>query len=177
MTKEIIRAVVKEDSQRICEIYNYYVQNTRISFEEDPVSQEEMKKRIAGITPSYPFIVSELDGEILGYAYANRWKERSAYRFTAEVTVYVDQDHLGKGIGDRLLKELMICVKRSKIHVLMAVIALPNEKSIQLHEKYGFKKVAHFTEVGYKHNRWIDVGYWELILLETKQKPSSIIHR
>ncbi len=164
MSHEIIRKVNIEDSQRICEIYNHYVQNTCITFEEEPVSPEEMSKRIINITNAYPFLVYEMDGCLLGYAYATRWKERAAYRFSAEVTVYVDKDHLGKGIGNLLLEELMGKVKDNNVHVLMAVIALPNEKSVQLHEKFGFKKAAHFHEVGYKQNRWIDVGYWEMIL-------------
>jgi L-amino acid N-acyltransferase YncA len=159
-----IRTIKKEDSRRICEIYNHYVLNTCISFEEEPVSLEEMEKRIASITAAYPFYVYERDGELLGYAYANKWKERSAYRYVAEVTVYVDKDHLGKGIGRELLKALLDdCIKRD-FHALMAVIALPNEASVRIHEEFGFKKAAHFTEVGYKHNKWIDVGYWELRL-------------
>ena len=168
MSKEIIREVGAGDGKRICEIYNYYVQNTCISFEEDPVSQEEIEKRIAAITPAYPYLIYEMDGEILGYAYANRWKERSAYRYVAEVTVYIDKDHLGKGIGRELLKALLDESKKRGFHALMAVIALPNEASVRLHEEFGFKKAAHFTEVGYKQDRWIDVGYWELLLDQAK---------
>ncbi len=99
MNDEMIRAVREEDGKRICEIYNHYVQNTCISFEEVPVSVEEIEKRIAKSTPAYPFLVYETKGELLGYACAGKWKERSAYRFTTEVTVYTDKDHLGKGIG------------------------------------------------------------------------------
>jgi len=168
VNEEMIRAVGEEDGKRICEIYNHYVQNTCISFEEVPVSVEEIEKRIAASTPAYPFLVYETNGDLLGYACASKWKERSAYRFTAEVTVYTDKDHLGKGIGSKLLKALLDDIKTRNIHVLMAVIALPNDKSIRLHEKYGFEKAAHFTEVGYKQNRWIDVGYWELVLSAIK---------
>jgi L-amino acid N-acyltransferase YncA len=164
MSHESIREVKIEDSQRICRIYNHYVKNTCISFEEELVSPEEMGIRIINITNSYPFLVYEKEGALLGYAYANRWKERAAYRFTAEVAVYVEKDHLGEGVGNRLLEDLLDRVKSSNIHVLMAVIALPNEKSVRLHEKFGFKKTAHFTEVGFKQNKWIDVGYWEMIL-------------
>jgi L-amino acid N-acyltransferase YncA len=164
MGNQLIRMVSEDDSHKICEIYNHYVENTCISFEETPVSIKEMDTRIASIVSAYPYLVYEMNGEVLGYAYANRWKERSAYRFTAEVTVYIDKDHVGKGIGHQLLEELMTRVRRSNIHVLMAVIAIPNEKSIQLHERFGFKKAGYFTGVGYKNNRWIDVGYWELIL-------------
>jgi phosphinothricin acetyltransferase len=168
MSKEIIRLVGAGDSKRICEIYNYYVQNTCISFEEDLVSQEEMDNRIASIRATYPFYVYERDDELLGYAYANRWKERSAYRYVVEVTVYIDKDHLGRGIGRELLKALLDESRKRGFHALMAVISLPNEKSIRLHEEFGFKKAAHFTEVGYKQDKWIDVGYWELLLDQAK---------
>ena len=163
-----IRPVKKEDSHRICEIYNHYVQNTCISFEEAPVPREEMEKRISTISSAYPYLIYETDGEILGYAYANRWKERAAYRYVAEVTVYIDKGHLGRGIGRILIKELLDNCKKQGFHALMAVIALPNEASIRLHEEFGFKKAAHFSEVGYKQNRWIDVGYWELRLWEAQ---------
>ncbi|MBN2256739.1 MAG: N-acetyltransferase [Anaerolineaceae bacterium] len=164
MSSEIIRAVRDADSSAICKIYNHYIQETCISFEEVPVSVEEMDRRIAIITPTFPFLVYDVDGEIFGYAYGNKWKDRSAYRFTAEVTVYVDKDNHGKGIGNKLLQALIDDSRSRNIHVLIAVIALPNDKSIRIHEKHGFKKVAHFAEVGYKQNRWIDVGCWELRL-------------
>jgi L-amino acid N-acyltransferase YncA len=164
MSDELIRAVGEGDSKRICEIYNHYVQHTCISFEEAPISRAEMEKRIAVITSAYPFLVYEVDGSLWGYAYANQWKERASYRFTAEVTAYLDKEHLGQGIGDKLLGALLDEIRKRDFHALMAVIALPNEKSIRLHEKYGFKKTAHFSEVGFKQNQWIDVGYWELLL-------------
>jgi len=159
-----IRSARLEDAARICKIYNYYVQNTSISFEEEPVGDDEMARRIEAITLHYPWIVYESEGSILGYAYANRWKDRSAYRFVAETTIYVSADHLGQGIGTALLGELLRRLGELKLHALMAVIALPNEKSVAIHEKFGFKKAAHFSEVGYKHGRWIDVGYWEKML-------------
>jgi phosphinothricin acetyltransferase len=157
-----IRNARKEDCEAIADIYNYYVENTDISFEETKVSREEIEKRLLNITKEYPWIVYEKDGVIRGYAYLSKWKDRSAYRFTAETTIYVRSDEMGRGIGSLLLGRLMETVRSTKIHVLMAVIALPNEKSVRVHEKYGFRKVAHFTEVGFKHGKWIDVGYWEL---------------
>ncbi len=163
-----IRPVKKEDSRRICEIYNYYVQNTCISFEEAPVPREEMETRISSISTAYPFLVYEENGVLFGYAYANKWRDRSAYRYVAEVTVYIDKDHLGRGIGRILLKQLLDNCKKQGFHALMAVISLPNEASIRLHEEFGFKKAAHFSEVGYKQDKWIDVGYWELILNQVK---------
>jgi L-amino acid N-acyltransferase YncA len=123
-----------------------------------------METRIATISTTYPYFIYETDGVLLGYAYANKWRDRSAYRYVAEVTVYIDKDHLGQGIGRLLLTALLDECRKRGLHTLMAVISLPNEASIRLHEDFGFKKAAHFTEVGYKHNKWIDVGYWELLL-------------
>jgi phosphinothricin acetyltransferase len=152
------------DSAKICEIYNYYVESTDISFEEEPVPQQEMAGRIEAVSRSYPWLVYEADGEVLGYAYVSRWKERSAYRYTAETTFYVVKDHAGEGIGTALMQALLERVRKLEIHALIGVIALPNEESVALHEKFGFKKAAHFAEVGFKHNAWIDVGYWELVM-------------
>jgi phosphinothricin acetyltransferase len=168
MSGKVIRPVRKEDSKAICEIYNFYVENTNISFEENKVSEDEMEQRIQKITKEYPWIVYEIDGKVVGYAYVGQWKERSAYRFTAEDTIYVKNDNLGMGIGKVLLTEIIKEIKKKDIHIVMAVIALPNDRSISLHEQFGFKKAAHFKEVGYKNSQWIDVGYWEFELNETK---------
>jgi L-amino acid N-acyltransferase YncA len=157
-----LRRVRAEDCREICGIYNYYVENTVISFEEQVISEEEMSGRIARIVAAYPWIVYELEGRVVGYAYLSRWKERPAYRFTAEDTVYVHSDCIGKGIGKALLGGMFEAVQERDIHVIMSVIALPNESSVGLHERFGFRKVAHFSQVGFKHGRWIDVGYWEL---------------
>jgi len=164
MMASTVRDVSAGDSARICEIYNHYVESTNISFEEEPVSRQEMERRISAVTHNYPWLVYEEAGEVLGYAYVSRWKERSAYRYTAETTIYVAKGHGGEGIGTKLFQVLFEKVKKLEIHTLMAVIAQPNEKSVALHEKFGFKKAAYFPEVGFKHNAWIDVGYWELIL-------------
>jgi phosphinothricin acetyltransferase len=160
----IIRDVRAGDGARICEIYNYYVESTDISFEEEPVSRQEMERRIIAVTRNYPWLVYEEAGEILGYAYLSRWKERSAYRYTAETTIYVVKGHAGEGIGTKLLKVLLERARELEIHALIAVVAQPNEKSVALHEKFGFKKAAYFPEVGFKRGAWIDVGYWELLL-------------
>ena len=162
MIDEHIRYVKKMDIVSICEIYNYYVENTNVSFEEKRISENEMERRIRGVCQLYPWIVYEQDEKVLGYAYISKWKERSAYRFTAEDTVYVKHDALRRGIGKALLKNLIEKTYKKDIHVLMAVIALPNENSIKLHESFRFKKAAHFSKVGYKNDEWLDVGYWEM---------------
>ena len=160
----MIRKVKPTDAQEICEIYNYYILNSVITFEESEVDPEEMRKRITEVTKKYPWIVNEEEGKINGYAYAGRWKERSAYRYSVENTVYVHKDHSGKGIGRELLLRLISDLKDTGIHSVIAGIALPNDASIALHEKTGFIKCGILKEVGYKMGRWVDVGYWIKIL-------------
>ncbi len=157
----MIRLAVIEDAEAICNIYNYYVTNTSITFEEELVTVEDMKARIGRITQSLPYYVYESDNKIIGYAYATKWKERSAYRYSVETTVYLDKDSTGAGIGTKLYLQLINDLKSRNIHRAMGGIALPNESSIALHEKLGFKKVAEFNEVGNKFNKWLNVGYWE----------------
>ncbi len=160
----MIRPVRYEDARQICDIYNYYIENTIITFEEENVSLIEMEKRINETTASLPWFVYQQDGQILGYAYANKWKGRCAYRFSVESTVYVKNDVLGKGVGSKLYKRLIDELNDKSMHSIIGGIALPNERSQKMHEKFGFKKVAHFSEVGFKFGKWIDVGYWELLL-------------
>ena len=162
---KMIRQVNKNDAEQLTIIYNYYVKNTIITFEEIEIDKQEMTKRIAeNLLENLPWIVFEEDSNLLGLAYASQWKSRCSYRHSVEVTVYLDKDCKGKGIGSQLYEKLIQQIKESKYHALLGGISLPNEASIKLHEKFGFKKVAHFKEVGYKFNKFIDVGYWELIL-------------
>ena len=166
----MIRPAGPSDSAAICGIYNHYVENTAFTFEEASVPPAEMEERIRRISAKYPYLVLEDDGsgEVNGYAYANTWRERSAYRFAAEISIYVRDDFRGKGMGRRLMERLLEEIRKRDIHSLVAGIALPNERSVALHEKFGFRKVAHFEEIGFKFGKWLDVGYWELIL---KQRP------
>ena len=159
----MIRTISLNDLRQICEIYNYYIKNTHISFEESPVSESEMEARIGAIIPSLPWLVYEEQSQILGYAYATKWKGRQAYRHTVESTVYLRPEAGGKGIGSALYKALLAQLQEKAYHTVIGGISLPNEASIRLHEKLGFNKVAHFSQVGYKFNKWVDVGYWEYI--------------
>ncbi|CAN5551223.1 hypothetical protein BH10ACI2_BH10ACI2_19800 [soil metagenome] len=124
-----------------------------------------MLRRIAEIQlAGYPFLVCEDGDEIVGYAYANRYKLRWAYQHSVEVSVYFKDGFGGKGIGKLLYERLFSELKKGDFHAIIAGISLPNEASVKLHEKFGMMQVAHFREVGRKFDRWIDVGYWELIL-------------
>ena len=160
----MLRPVSLNDAPAIAKIYNHYVRETIITFEEVEVDTAEIEKRITNITAKYPWIVFEENGEILGYAYAGEWRTRSAYRFTAESAVYLKHSLPPKGIGSKLYKELLLQLKKQGIHVVMGVLGLPNDPSVKLHEKFGFEKVAHFAQVGFKFQKWVDVGYWQLTL-------------
>lgn len=161
----MIRTATIRDAAGIARIYNHYVLNSTFTFEEQPVGEAEIADRMSKVqTQSLSYMVMEVDGDIVGFAYAGPWVGRSAYRFSAEITVYIDPDFKGQGLGTQLYESLIRDLRDKKIHGVIAIIALPNEASVALHEKFGFQKVAHFREVGWKFERWIDVGYWELIL-------------
>ncbi len=158
----MIRNVNLKDAKAIADIYNYYIENTIITFEENKVSVDEMALRIKSHRPDLPWIVYEEDGSIYGYAYASEWKSRCAYKYSVESTIYLDHTKSGKGLGTKLYRELLNLAMKSDIHAIIGGIALPNKASIKLHEKLGFEKVGQFKEVGYKFEKWIDVGYWQL---------------
>ncbi len=160
----MLRAVSPQDANQLAEIYNYYILNTTVSFEEQPISIQDMEKRIFEKITKLPWIVYEKESRILGYAYASPWKPRAAYRQSAESSVYLNPDYQGQGIGSMLYQELLQLLKKMNFHAIMAGIALPNSGSVALHEKFGFEKVAHFKEIGYKFGEYIDVAYWELLI-------------
>ena len=165
----MIRNATIDDAKEICDIYNYYVENTTITFEEEAVSKIEMRERISAALPDLPWIVFIENDNISGYAYGNTWKSRCVYKYSVETTVYLDKNAVGKGIGHQLYKELLSRIKKQGYHAVIGAIALPNDASIALHERFGFEKTAHFKEVGYKFRKWIDVGYWQLIIKENAQ--------
>ena len=159
-----IRHATPIDADAICRIYNHYVTDTIVSFEETPVAAAEMALRITDLTRTHPWYVYEESGRVVGYAYAGPWRTRAAYRDAVESTVYVESGLVGSGIGSKLYDALIPELRRRSFHCAMGGIALPNTASVALHEKKVFIKVAHFREVGWKFQRRIDVGYWELVL-------------
>jgi phosphinothricin acetyltransferase len=161
----MIRTATTSDTLAIVDIYNDYILNTTITFEEEIVSINEMANRIHSVqAANLPWIVLEENGNILGYAYATPWKSRSAYKRTLEVTIYLAKDNLRNGHGSQLYQALFSQLRAQGIHTIIGCIAIPNPASIALHKKLGFKKAAYFTEVGYKFNRWLDIEYWQMIL-------------
>ena len=160
----MIRAVRIDDAKQLADLYNYYVRNTLITFEEVELSEADYQERIKKISADYPFLVYEQNDEILGFAYGMKWRERSAYRYALESSVYVKQDSFGQGIGSKLYTELFIHLKAQGCKQVIGVITLPNETSVHMHERFGFIKAAHFKSVGIKFNTWCDVGFWQLSL-------------
>ncbi|WP_218188320.1 GNAT family N-acetyltransferase [Desulfosarcina cetonica] len=136
----MIRDVQKNDAETICSIYNHYIENSVITFEEKVVPALEMEKRIQNIINNFPWIVYEENSSILGYAYASRWKSRHAYRYSVESTVYLSKIAVGRGIGTKLYQTLIDRLRRISVHTVMGGIALPNQASVALHEKWGLKK-------------------------------------
>jgi phosphinothricin acetyltransferase len=157
-----IRSASTEDGDEIARIYQHYVLNTSISFEEQPPSPGEMSERIDEVMSSaLPWLVAGRDRQIVGYAFAVKWKARPAYRHSVESSVYLDPALIGRGVGTQLYRALLETLRQRSIHTVIGGIALPNAASVALHERLGFAKVAHFREVGYKFGQWIDVGYWQ----------------
>lgn len=168
-----IRDARPDDAAAVCEIYNHYIRDTVITFELDELTPEDLAARFAKIQgEGLPWIVAEDEGVVVGYAYAGLFKERAAYAHTVETSVYLAADERGRGIGTALYGELIERLSdltatqspHAPIHVIIGGIALPNEPSVALHERFGMRQVAHFEQVGFKFDRWVDVGYWQITL-------------
>lgn len=157
----MIRTVERADAERLAAIYQPYVTDTTISFETEPAAPAEIAARIQRVTAQHSWLVYEDRGVVAGYAYTSPFRERAAYQATVEATLYLDQAAIGRGLGRALYQALLDESAAKGFRTALGVIALPNERSIRLHEKLGFVKVAHLERVGCKFERWIDVGIWQ----------------
>lgn len=164
----MIRPATPADADAIASLYNHYIHHTLITFEEDPVDGAEIAKRMRKVADAgWPWLVAfdpKRGDAVVGWAYAGRWRERASYRHSVETSVYLADGASGQGWGSRLYEALLPLVREGGARAVMGGIALPNEPSVALHEKFGFEKVAHFKDVGRKFDQWIDVGYWERVL-------------
>lgn len=160
----MLRYCTPADAAAIADIYNHYVRETVVTFEELPVLEEDMADRIAGVTTQLPWLGWESDGALVGYAYAAPWKGRAAYRHTVESSIYLAPQAVGRGLGSRLYAALIEELRQRRLHCVIGGAALPNPVSAALHEKLGFTRIAELREVGFKFGRWIDVAYWQLML-------------
>lgn len=165
----MIRAATSADAVRLAQIYNHYIANTVITFEEVQLSPMEMSARLQSIASlGLPWLVVEEDSIVQGFAYATNWKTRQAYRHSVEITAYLAPDAGSRGLGTQLYRGLFKCLKEGDIphkpHAVIACVAMPNDKSVALHKKFGMVEVARFPEVGFKFDRWVDVSYWQVNL-------------
>jgi len=159
-----VRIATEDDALAVATIYAPYVRDTVISFEEVPPSEDEMRGRIRNILRTHPFLVYEDDDRVVAYAYASQHRERAAYRWSTDVTVYAAADVHRRGIGRALYRRLLEILVRQGFHAAFAGITLPNEKSVGLHEAMGFGFIGTYHEVGFKFGAWRDVGWWGLAL-------------
>ena len=174
----MIRMAVERDAEQIAAIYRPYVEKTAITFEEAPPSAENIAARIARVGGAFPFIVFEepaAAGEILGYAYATRFRERAAYRWSLEDSVYVREDCRGRGIGGSLLTVLIDLLRDLGYVKIYAVITPPNPASVKLHEKLGFTPLARFADTAFKLGAWQSIDWLELTLRQPTRFPRSLL--
>lgn len=163
----MIRNVVPEDASAIAKIYNHYIEQTIITFETELIDAAEMLRRIeATLASGFPWIVKlDDEGEVVGYAYADFWRKRIAYRASVESAVYVSHQCTGNGWGKELYEELLKRLQEAgNVHVVIGVISVPNDASVGLHRKLGFEDGGLYREVGRKFDRWIDVQMLQLKL-------------
>jgi L-amino acid N-acyltransferase YncA len=166
-----IRDATAEDAAAIAAIYAPLVADTIVSFEEEPPSAEEMADRIAA---SHVWLVAEEDGEVVGYAYAAKFHPRAAYRWSTEASIYLSPDARGRGIGKRLVGDLLERLKQMGFVNVFGGTALPNPASERLLESFGFKTVARWEHVGFKLNAWHDVSWRQLTLQEPTVPPPEL---
>lgn len=177
-----IRMASEADAEEILKIYTPYVTDTAITFEYDVPSPAEFSRRIADTLQMYPYIVALENGRIAGYAYASAFKQREAYNWAVETTIYLKQDCRGKGLGKKLYLALEDILKRQNIINVNACIAYTtgadahlDNTSALFHEHLGYTRVAHFTKCGYKFGTWYDMIWMEKMLGDHPQAPGAVI--
>lgn len=170
-----IRTASEKDAPELLSIYAHYVKNTGITFEYEVPSEDEFAGRIRGILSKYPYLAAVSEGRILGYAYASAFKDRAAYTWSVETSIYIREGCHGRGTGTQLYRALEDALSRQNILNLNACIAYPNPESISFHENLGYTTVAHFTKCGYKAGQWYDMIWMEKMLGCHPDPPSPFI--
>ena len=171
MSSASIRLAKEEDANEILAIYSPYILNTSYTFETDVPSEQEFKERIRTYLQAYPWLVCEMNNEIAGYAYAARHRERLAYQWCVESSIYIKDDYQHTGVAKALYSALIEILKKQGFMNVYAVINLPNDKSVRFHEKAGFTWFATFEKVGFKLGQWKTVGWWQLQANEYIDNP------
>jgi L-amino acid N-acyltransferase YncA len=170
----IIRLAIPADCARIATIYAPYVLNTAISFETEPPSEQELRQRIQETLEFLPWLVCTYGDQVVGYAYADRYRTRAAYQWSSWVSVYIDSRMHRSGVGRGLYTSLFKILELQGFYNLFAGITLPNEASVELHRSFGFQQIALERSVGYKLGHWHDVSIWQLPLRECSSTPENV---
>lgn len=170
-----IRAATPADAATIAAIYAPYVLSGTVSFESEAPDTRQMRQRMAASDGFYPWMVATSgagdDAAVVGYAYATRFRERAAYRYVVETSIYLSGSVQRQGVGRLLYEALVDTLRAQGFTQAIGVIALPNDSSISLHEAVGFRRAGIYREVGYKQGRWVDVGFWQCALNESLVPP------
>jgi L-amino acid N-acyltransferase YncA len=167
-----IRAATPDDAAAVAEIYAPYVTESAVSFETEAPDAGEIGARMAACADRYPWLVGEdVNGAVLGYAYATAFRPRPAYRYAVETSVYLRQGTLGRGLGRRLYEPLLALLESQGYAQAIAAVTLPNDASVRLHEALGFTPAGIYRQVGYKRGEWLDVGLWQRGLAPATNPP------
>ena len=159
------------DAAACAAVYAPYVSDGVISFEERVPTADDFADRIRRVQATHPWLVAEQDGVVVGFAYGAPHHDRAAYRWAADVSVYVATAHQRRGIGRRLYEELFTLLREQRFQIACAGVTLPNDASVGLHESLGFEPVGVYRRIGYKREAWHDVGWWQLRLIEPEGTP------
>ncbi|MFI3325784.1 MAG: N-acetyltransferase family protein [Clostridia bacterium] len=168
-----LRIATPDDAVTLADIYNYYVENTNISYEYAKVSYEDFKNRIIEISKAFPYIVAYEDNKIIGYAYSHSFRERKAFSWGTELSMYLDKNCKAKGTGTMLMEKILSMLKSMNFVIAYSFVDEPNPASTALHEKFGFEKVATLNNTGFKNGKWCSAYIYELVI-GNFDKPNEI---
>ncbi len=174
MKPEYQIALIEESDHAAClDIYAPYIRDTVITFEYAVPTVEEFSERIRSITQKFPWLVCRYEGKVVGYAYASRYRDRIAYQWSVEITVYIHPDFQGKGLARRLYETLLAILRLQGFLTVYAIVGYPNEQSVGFHESMGFEAFALFIKSGYKHGQWRDTLWLQYTLGEYPSEPKD----
>lgn len=175
MTTATIRLAVAEDFDTIAAITNDYIRRTTVHFATAPVAAQALRADWQEQQQTYPWLVTEIAGAVLGFAKAGVYRTRAAYRWTTETGIYLDADHCGQGLGEPLYRTLLAVLRAQGFHSAIGGIALPNPASVRLHERLGFVPIGAVRRAGRKFDRWVDVGFWQRELQSPAHEPAPVL--
>lgn len=169
------RRVTEDDAIQLLTIYAPYVVDSAISFEYEVPSEEDFKQRIRSIAAEYPYFVCEMNGQIIGYAYAHRHMERAAYQWNAEISIYIRQGFTGKGLGKNMCQTLIELLRLQGIRNVFSCVTIPNERSAHLHQSMEFSTEGIFQQAGYKCGKWQTIAWFRKNIAPYTNEPAPFL--